>query len=157
PQQGQGQPGQQQGQESPQELADNFLKMWPKSVKQPSMADAEKAAITEKNLVEKSVAGEPKTEVQAWDKSKKDEHGHAPSSDDIEAHHEASKLKPLDALVGEAIDDIQNGDVDAGKQKIDLVHTIAQATHPVGHKNFIDMIYGANAGNAEDKKGLKTY
>lgn len=162
----QGQPQQQQGQPQAAQggqasFADNLMGRLGQVPKQPSMADVKNAADVQKGIIETAMLGEPKTEFQAWYKGYKQDHeGKAPSSADVEAHHEASKLKPQDMLVSEAIDDLQSGEpgrMEEGRQKIELVYLIAQVTHPIGHKNFIDLISGANAGNPEDAKNLKTY
>jgi hypothetical protein len=157
PQQGQQGQGGQVGEANPQDLAQNFLKMWPKDIQKPSMADAEKAAMTQQHLVEASIIGEPKTEFQAWFKGFQQDNGRKPTGEEVEAHHEAAKLKPQEMLIAEAIDDIQNGDAEGGKQKLSMVKDVVNALHPNGHKNFLDAIYGANAGNADDKKAIDRY
>jgi hypothetical protein len=138
PQQGQTQPQPNQAQSTQpgQAEARGFIDRWPKQIKQPSMADAHTAAQTQKELVLKSMEGEPKTEFQAWYKSKTKELGHAPSSDEIEAHHDAGRETPIMRLAGEAIEDIQGGDVDGGKQKLQIATDVNQALHPKAQTRY---------------------
>ncbi len=146
----QGQPQQQaQGQPNP---AEQFLNKWPKETKQPTMADVEKAAQTVKAVVSAQAEAEPKTEWQGWYKSYKAEHdGETPSSSAIVAHQENIRLKPIDQLSLQAIQQAESGDAEGAKQTMDLANSLFKATHSEPKENEISLIGKALGGNKKAK------
>jgi len=151
----QGQP--QQNGQSASPIADTIMSQVPQVPREPSMSDVEKVAQSYKDLMSAMYADEPKTEQQQWYRAYKNEHGKYPDTAAIEAHDDAKRLKPMDQAVQTAFDLAEQGDFDGFKKQVDLIHTVASATKPVVHKNFIDLIRGANAGNKDDAADLKKY
>lgn len=130
----------------------------PTHLQQPGTRELQESASAMKSVIEASVAMEPKTEFQAWYRGyMSDNGGKRPSSEAIEAHHTANKLKPIDQLVQDGIDLEMAGDHAGAVAKFDLAKRATMATAKTPQPTLMGTIFAANAGDKNAKAALETY
>jgi hypothetical protein len=153
---GQGSPQPGQGQQG-QDIA-GLMNRLPQHTSMPDPKQLEETSLAIKNAVEAQVQSEPKTEFQAWYRQSTQENGgKRPSTEQIQAHHDANKLKPIDQLVQDAIDLESTGDHAGAQKKFELAKTATMALAKTPQPTLMGTIFAANAGDPNSKAALKSY